>query len=843
MKYFFTLSLSLSLNVASLNAALETSQDYLNGVEALANHLPEVAAERFESALLNKELSEEEKKILLFALVESQVRSLQGGAAIETLANPLLENSETKTFWTAQAYFAQGRLQDAVGEFHKVLEFKEEEKVLLALSALSELYRSLGQPENAFKLLENSSKDGSLSESASVQLVEYYLEKGQLNEAKLQLDKLEPVKKIIGYQKDFLLAKLDFLQGELDLSVEKSIQLLAKQDLPLGFEVSVQLQLMAAYLQQNKVEESIHIAVEAIDKKAESPYLYLFFNKLILILEQHGATSISQPVVEKWLEKVETKEEGGDFVSDNLDRDAYARFLLSYVISNLGVKEDFEKGLELLESMRTIHPSHGLVPSSFHLSSAISMLLEEKEEAIVFIKLMEEHSLSQLQKEKAQTLEAILYYEQGDIKSAQKKFKEVSQNGSVFYSELAHVNRATLRLVEKNYSGFSEEVQKVGDETIRAGLLFEQALLQQKDSDAESGLLHSQRLESLIKKFPEHSLADDARLALAVALINKPPYDGEKAVAFLEKISPSASPSVKELAQQVKLNVNIAAGKWSEVIEEYSQSPEFTSSEANKKTISIAEAYYRNGEYVKTRREFSKVLQSEELAEFHEFAYFFSALAAKKEGTPQGKEESDSLLQKVISLEGDLVNDAYLHYSRSLIDQGESEEVVELVLPLLEKDSAKLKIEQLGLHYMLAEAFQRMQLQAEGAESVALIQRAVKVYDDLLKHKELLSVTQIHKTLFLKAGALEKTQDMRGKAQALSTYFQVVNLEFQEDKTKPAEWDWYYKCGLKAVDLLEKQERYKSAVALLEKMANTFGPKYAVLIEKVEKLKLKHLIW
>ena len=107
----------------------------------------------------------------------------------------------------------------------------------------------------------------------------------------------------------------------------------------------------------------------------------------------------------------------------------------------------------------------------------------------------------------------------------------------------------------------------------------------------------------------------------------------------------------------------------------------------------------------------------------------------------------------------------------------------------------------------------------------------------------MLSVTQIHKTLFLKAGALEKTQDMRGKAQALSTYFQVVNLEFQEDKTKPAEWDWYYKCGLKAVDLLEKQERYKSAVALLEKMANTFGPKYAVLIEKVEKLKLKHLIW
>ena len=332
-------------------------------------------------------------------------------------------------------------------------------------------------------------------------------------------------------------------------------------------------------------------------------------------------------------------------------------------------------------------------------------------------------------------------------------------------------------------------------------------------------------------------------MALAVALINNPPFDGEKALAFLETISPSASSSVKDLANQVRINVNIAAEKWNEVIEEYKQSPDFSSTTANSKTLSVAEAYYRNGEYVNARREFAKVLQTEELKAFHEFAYFFSALAAKKEGTPQGKEESDSLLQQVIDIKGDLVNDAYLHYSRSLIDQGESEKVVELVLPLLEMESKELDKEQIGLHYMLAEAFQRMQLKAEDAEAESLIKRAVKVYDDLLSHKEQLSVTQIHKTLFLKAGALEKTKDIKQKAQALSTYFQVVNLEFQKDKTKPAEWDWYYKCGLKAVDLLESQERYKSAVALLEKMANTFGPKHAVLVEKVEKMKLKHLIW
>jgi len=78
---------------------------------------------------------------------------------------------------------------------------------------------------------------------------------------------------------------------------------------------------------------------------------------------------------------------------------------------------------------------------------------------------------------------------------------------------------------------------------------------------------------------------------------------------------------------------------------------------------------------------------------------------------------------------------------------------------------------------------------------------------------------------------------------ALDTYFIVVNLENTKDKNRPQEWEWYYKCGLRSVVLLENAERWKAAANLLEKMASTFGPKSGALSERAGKIRLKHHIW
>ena len=98
-----------------------------------------------------------------------------------------------------------------------------------------------------------------------------------------------------------------------------------------------------------------------------------------------------------------------------------------------------------------------------------------------------------------------------------------------------------------------------------------------------------------------------------------------------------------------------------------------------------------------------------------------------------------------------------------------------------------------------------------------------------------------HQVYFLLGQTQEKLDPSLSKA--LDSYFKVVNLEVQQQNDHPVEWEYYYKCGLRAVDLLEKQSRWGAAANLLDKMAGHFGPKSDVLRKRADTIRLQHHIW
>ncbi|MDB9741513.1 hypothetical protein OAB00_01520 [Akkermansiaceae bacterium] len=852
-------SLAIAFGMMPLQAALETNKNYLNGIEAMANRLPELAAERFKLALTEESLTSEERRILLFTLAEAQVRAMNGADALVTLSDPLLESSVEKTFWVAHAYYEMGRLEDAVVEFSKVIDAKNQQKSSLALSALVDLYRSLGRPDAAYEELRTAAENSVLSETATFQLVEFYLEKKDILNARTLLESLQPSQETTQYQQIYLSAQIDLADGKTEMAKAKLEKLREFSALPLALESSTQLLYSEVLIELNQQSQAIQVLEQAIEKKPDSPYLFQLFNQLLFILQFDSDTEIQLDTLVSWFEQpnLDIEEVNGaeasepNFVMSHPDRDAYARYVCAFIIENKKLKDDFQDALSYLENLRILHPAHNLVISSYELSARLSMELNDFESAKSALAEMQKGAATDEQKARATLLLASLQYSDGEEEAAKQKFKTlIIQQEAESFSKLAGVNLAVIRLIEKDYKGFYKVVDSFEDTEIYAGLLFEQALVElndAKEKDQVSKKILS-NLESLVEKYPNHALADDARLELSSALITYPPYDGKKAAIFLAAISENAPPAITIAASQLKHRVAISSGDWNEVIETYENQANGSDFEVGTSTLTLAEAYYRNGQYVNARREFNKIIQAPELERFHTFSYFFSALAAKKEGTPQGKLESDTLFMKVIETDSPLKKDAYIHYSRSLIDQGKFAEVVPMLEPVIESMKLKgkeLKVDTayLGLNYLLAEALQRVGLESEQAQSEESIQRAVAIYDYLLKYKDQMDTSQIHETLFLKGEALQNILSPSSQTAALNTYYQVVNLEFQPESEIPLEWIWYYKCGFKAVDLLEGQERYEAAISLLEKMASTFGPKSSVLTEQVEKLKLKHLIW
>lgn len=830
LKRLSILALSSAILSTFASADLSTNEAYQNGVRALANHLPAQAAVRFQKALKDKGLPVEEVIQIKFKLCEAQIRSRQWTQATETLEDESLKLHPDYDFWLGQALFTTNR-PEAIVAFTKAGENERSNYRGIALLALSEIYNSLNQPKQAFEALRKAADVTSISDSANLQMAEIFLNQQDLERAEHIVDKLKPSKQIDQNTHLYLKAKLLLKQEKYAEAIEAFQELMKKEGLVSRLLLGSELGIAEGFASIGRTEEACKKVLDLIEKEPDSPELYNLFARLTVWLPKLEEKEFLLGKLEEWIREPEkVLVEGESVALEYPDLNAFSHYLLAMVLGGSNERVDRMRALKLLGDLREKHPLHILKTKSLLLASSIHLAGDEFESAISILEKVIESARTNEEKAKARFLIAQIHVDNRDVDKALRAFQEVVDLGDLSLSEEAKVNIALLQLREGNIIAFQETADAVSDEMVKQGLLLDRAM---NDLDSEEGRI---RLEKLISEHAEHGASIEARIALAQDYLRKTPVELKKAEKVIQFLSQSERLSKRQrnVVQQLQARLLVYSKDWEAVIAQLEK--ELGNSVDAQLLVALGEAYFRNGEFNKSRKTFNKVIQLGEETVFTEFSYYFSALAALKEGTPQSKIEAEQILLTVMKRKGSFYHEALIQWARLRLDNGDYTNVRERLETVIQAerlaDSVKLNIS-----ILLSDAYHRQAVDTRQPDG---FNKAIEIYNTLLANHKL-SAEWYNRIQFLKGQTQEKIDPTN--AAAIDTYFKVVNLEWQQDKSAPKEWRWYYKAGLRVVDLLEKEERWQAAVSILEQMVETEGPKTDILKERADKLRLAHQLW
>lgn len=121
----------------------------------------------------------------------------------------------------------------------------------------------------------------------------------------------------------------------------------------------------------------------------------------------------------------------------------------------------------------------------------------------------------------------------------------------------------------------------------------------------------------------------------------------------------------------------------------------------------------------------------------------------------------------------------------------------------------------------------------------SLTNRAVSIYQRLIDDRRtpLSFSNQLH---YLQA----LTYREANKADlALEPCLKVVNGENRKAGEVDVEWDYYYRNGFEAIDILLEAKRPRAALTLARKLANTQGPGAKQALERAEQIQLDHQLF
>ncbi len=132
-------------------------------------------------------------------------------------------------------------------------------------------------------------------------------------------------------------------------------------------------------------------------------------------------------------------------------------------------------------------------------------------------------------------------------------------------------------------------------------------------------------------------------------------------------------------------------------------------------------------------------------------------------------------------------------------------------------------------------------LHRQGSTDPKKYEQAIAIYNDLLKMDHLPPAwkNRIH---YLRGQTYESMQRV---SDAFTSYYDVViraNAPANDNKHQE-EWLWFYRCGFKALSMLENDKRWIAAVKLARHIASFNGPRAEEASKRAHNLAHKHMIW
>ncbi len=438
-------------------------------------------------------------------------------------------------------------------------------------------------------------------------------------------------------------------------------------------------------------------------------------------------------------------------------------------------------------------------------------------------------------------LEVRFWLRKADPKRALAMFDGIA-SGDFGNEDLFHAGLAALHADdETRLVWFRKELEARKLESRLGELAFEEGMLLADRSDSAA----FEKLATFLRDYPDHSRSADAEIALAEKHLNQVPPQPQAA----RDRQASAQRRALTLKQSERLDYSSI---WTEligadlpaVVEKAARFlPRWPRSERRPEVLMmLGRAHFEQGHYPKAIEQFEQLSALQGDSELIEIALFFAAKAASLTLTFENHEKALTMWETVAERGGQLASNA--RHEQGLLKLGQNKlddalAMFEKILSGEHETSDELQIATLcdSGHTLFLKA-----LATDGDET--LFMSAIESFQKAEAHPAATKAwkyqAKVRRGKCLEA--LDKTDD------ALALYFSIVRdskaSELNLTATTPiAQFDWLYRAGFSAIEILEQQENWKGAVLLAELLAETGGPRAIEASERANQLRLKEFVW
>ena len=820
------------------------------GIEAMASHLPDVAALRFQSALDQKANTAIDIIRLRILLAESLIRADQAEKAILVLKEPSVASLPSAIFWRAQALASLGQIQDSISLFDQAIEMKNFPFYAEAILTRSRLLSLIGNHRDAIVGLNLLTQSKSpFTTRAQLDQTELLILTGKYVDARKAL----PLSKNLKGQEQFE-AKL--LDAQLLLAEEQYTKALDAFSLLIKTFQNVDEQLpqvlhpaaigiAKARASLNQKTEATDAILSFIQNYPESSSLTQAFSLLQFLLSEQPDPQ--DPVHSRILERLEqwspenTQKqhvmlpESADFIAstapvvatfDHPQLHAQSLYLRAIVLQHSKAIDQLLQQHLLVTRLRIEHPDHALAQTGQLLYARSLFQQNQNDKATNLLENILAHENQGTPHQQALLLLAAEFYRNNDFVKSAQYFTKAAEELAPTPKSSALYNAGLSHLQSGNAKEF-DLIISTGSVKLKASLQLEKALFVASENPTTALPL----LDQFLLENPNHPRIVEAHLALAKCALLQQPANLSLAIAQLDSLDASNPFAEKTLLTRIQYTLaakdlpqTIALTK--KFLDEFPDSSQLPST-----TLTLGAALYQNGDLSEAYAVLKKLAAT--APDQASPALLMAARAAARTGTPQSLTDAMTLFDQIIQSDSRLSAYAILEKSRTLID---TKTPVNLQRAVKDLSDLFAKIEPESELYCSSGIMLMEALYATGGSDPTRYSAALLVQDKLLKQESISSLNK-NRISYFRGLTLEQ---LKRANEALDVYYQVIENAIKE---APTDWNYIERCGFNAIALLEKNARWESAIELARKLAKFPTPRAHEAAERAKNLGLEHMIW
>lgn len=814
------LLLALLLATGALGATEQLfTERLLPARAALADELPDIAIARLERIINTNEFkgSEDAAKLpVLVLLGEALVRDQQFQEA-ESILGLLPADSVARNYWLGLAEAKLGKSQNALLTLAQVPVADPTFGQVAHYNRL-EILTDTGDTAGALALLtelRTINPDFRPQELALAEAL-LYLRRNEPSLAKKALARLKP--------EDF---RALTIAGRIELMANNPEKALTLFQESLASEPTPPLQILS-WLGKADANLAMDRPFDALQNILSLLALAPGDEILELLIPRFDALNraTSQPDSQERIRaELET------FTADPARTDLHSKaiqFLKFQKANLLPLKDSHAELRQLLESLLVVGDNDSLI-ARIHFALANSLFQEGRpEETRTELEQLLQHSPNSPLAPLAADLLARLAAQEGSLPEARELFAQAAQSSNAAFAEAALLNQAIIALQVSGQADLSAISEQLSSDESRTSLRLQKIL-----SAAQAGEDGAElSLEDFLSQNPAHPRIGEAKLSLVHILLKANRPDFARITSALEDIPNGLAPEQSLERFNLSHQLGALGNQWELAVRFGERHLKRHSTAASDPyfLLRLGESRFRNGDYDRSRLLFSEITKLENASGLEDVALYFIARANLAIPTDTATREALDTLDELSKRSGPLSTQARILKARTLLENlGKPEECL-ADLALLPGELS----DRTDVALLAAEAYREL-----GTSDPPQYEAALKLYRELLANPNT-SYARSNQLHYL----IARTYRESGRpGLALDPCLAVIDFQNRESPDTPPEWDFYYRCGFEAIDLLLEAKRYRAALLLANKLAKTDGPGATQAKERAEQIQLDHTLF